>query len=98
MKLYSEQRFLVNIEGDRVFPTESKEEVVLQGVIDLLAIDGDKAYLIDYKYSRKDKQSLKRAYEKQLDLYAYAVEKALGIRVEKKTLVNLFTGEYLQID
>ncbi len=98
MEKFPEQRFLVNIEANKIFQTNSVEQVVLQGIIDLLVIEGNNAYIIDYKYSRKDRESLKRTYEKQLELYAYAVEKSLGKKVQSKTIVNLYTGEYLQID
>ena len=97
-ELYPEQGFIVGIEGKEIFDTQSTEQALLQGIIDLLAIDGDKAYIIDYKYSSRTKESLERKYQKQLKLYAYAVEKTLGKKVVKKLLVNLFTGELVEID
>lgn len=96
--LYREQDFIVNIPANRVFKTDSGEEVLLQGVIDLLAVDGETAEIIDYKYSALSGESLKRAYREQLSLYAYAAEKSLGVKVMGKTLVNLFTGETVSAD
>ena len=96
-KLYREKQFLVNIEANRILDTESQENVLLQGVIDLLAIGKDNAIIVDYKYSSLDKNSLKIKYSKQLELYAYAVNKVLNIKVEKKVLVNLFTGESVEV-
>ena len=95
--LYREREFLVNVEAKRIFDTISEESVLVQGVIDLLVIDGDTAQIIDYKYSSLSPQSLEQKYQKQLDLYAYAVEKVLGKKVIKKTLVNVFTGETVQL-
>ncbi len=92
-KLYREKPFIVSIEANRIFDVKTEEEVLLQGIIDLLAVDGDNAYVIDYKYSKKDGVALKERYAKQLELYAYAVEKVLNKKVVSKTLVNLFTGE-----
>ena len=60
------------------------EDMVLQGVIDLLSIDGDRAEIIDYKYSSLKGEALKREYAMQLDLYSYAVEKVLKKKVVKK--------------
>lgn len=97
MKLYREKSFLVGIPANMLFETESTEEVAVQGIIDLLAIDGDKAVIIDYKYSSLERESLKLKYAKQLDLYAYAAEKVLKKKVVKKTLVNLFTGETVDL-
>ena len=92
-ELYREQPFIVNIEADKVTTKATQENIVLQGIIDLLAIGADGAFVIDYKYSSLEKTSLKARYEKQLELYAYAVEKVLDKKVLGKILVNLFTGD-----
>ena len=97
-KLYRERAFLVNVEANKILDTKSCEPVLVQGVIDLLAVDGDNAEIIDYKYSSLTTQSLKQKYKKQLELYAYAVEKVLGKKVVGKTLINVFTGESIALD
>ena len=91
-KLYREKGFLVNVPASQVFDTTSEVTVLIQGVIDLLVVDGDNAEIIDYKYSSLANESLKKKYKKQLDLYAYAVEKITGKKVLRKTLVNVFHG------
>jgi ATP-dependent helicase/nuclease subunit A len=91
--LYREKSFLVSIEGEKVCNFSTHEKVLLQGVIDLLAVSDNSAQIIDYKYSSLDSESLKNKYKKQLELYAYAVESVLGLKVAKKALVNLFTGQ-----
>ncbi|MBQ9485301.1 MAG: UvrD-helicase domain-containing protein [Clostridia bacterium] len=96
--LYREQDFIVNISARQALNVNADENVLLQGVIDLLAVYGDNADVIDYKYSAMSGESLKRTYAKQLDLYAYAAEKALGLNVKNKILVNIFTGEWVRID
>lgn len=96
--LLRERGFLVNIEANKILDTTSVEPVLLQGVIDLLVVDGDSAEIIDYKYSALKSSALKEKYKKQLDLYAYAVEKALKKKVDKKTLVNVYSGETVEID
>lgn len=96
--LYREKEFFVNIEADQVFDTDSKEQVVLQGIIDLLAVKGKDVIIVDYKYSSLTKDSMVKKYKKQLDLYAYAVQKSVGGQVKIKMLVNLYTGEYSIID
>lgn len=95
--LYREKGFLVGIEANKLFDTTSQETVVLQGIIDLMVVDGDSLRVIDYKYSQRVKDSLKSKYKKQLELYSYAAEKVLGKKVVSKTIVNLFTGESVDL-
>ncbi len=96
--LYREKEFIVSAKASLVFDTDSREEVLLQGVIDLLAVGEKGATIIDYKYSSLEIQSLKRRYAKQLELYAYALEKATGIKTSEKILINLFTGDSAKLD
>ena len=96
--LYREQDFIVNIAAAKVFDTYSDEEVLLQGVIDLLAVSGDTAEIVDYKYSSLGAEGLKRKYGEQLNLYAYAAERSLKVKVVSKTLVNIFTGESVKVE
>lgn len=97
-KLYREKGFLTAIEAREIFPDRnSDEKLVLQGIIDLLCVDGDEAHIIDYKYSTRSKEGLKEFYKKQLDLYAYAVEKVLKIKVASKKIINLLSGEWVEI-
>ena len=95
--LFREKAFLVGIPANKIIKTQSEETVVLQGIIDLLAIDDDGAIIVDYKYSSLEKNSLKVQYHKQLELYAYATEKVLEKKVKKMVIVNLFTGETVEV-
>ncbi len=97
-KLYREKSFLAGVDGREIFGEDTDEQVVLQGIIDLLAVNGDDAWIIDYKYSSLEKESLIKKYEKQLNLYAFAVQKTLKLKVIKKVIINLFTGDFAEID
>ena len=98
-KLYKEQYFVTQIPANEVFDdVTTTENVLLQGVIDLLAINGDKAIIIDYKYSGKSKENLIKTYAKQLKLYKYAVENSLKIKVEKTYIVSLLSGEEVLVE
>lgn len=92
-KLYRERSFLCAVPASAIAEYDSTEEVVLQGVIDLMAEDADGITIVDYKYSVLDAASLEKKYRKQLDLYATAAEKITGKKVNAKILVNIFTGE-----
>ncbi len=97
-RLYREKDFILEIQADKVFKTDSKEKVLLQGVIDLLAIKDGRAVVVDYKFSSLNADNLRLKYKLQLDLYAYAVQKLLGVKVDKKIILNLYTGESVRVD
>ena len=96
-KLYREAPFIAEIDAKEILDTNSCEKVMIQGIIDLLIIDGENAKIIDYKYSRKDKSQLIKTYSLQLNVYARAVEKVLNKKVIEKTLINLYSGETIKI-
>ena len=91
-KLYREQNFIAGLDSDKVL-SKGSEKMLLQGIIDLLVIDEGGAEIIDYKYSMLKGESLKNKYKSQLDLYAMAVENSLNVKVKRKTLVNVLSGE-----
>jgi ATP-dependent exoDNAse (exonuclease V) beta subunit len=67
--VYRELPFLSTIDtGDRT-------PILVQGIIDLLAVKGDRAIIIDYKTTKADEKQLCELYAPQLKLYADAVKK-----------------------
>lgn len=95
--LYREQSFIVELCANELLNVKTCEKVLLQGIIDLLVLDGDFAYIIDYKYSSLSKESLVEKYKLQLELYSKAVEKVLNKKVKQKVIVNIFTGDVVLI-
>lgn len=92
-KLYKEQPFIAQMAANEISNTSATGDVLVQGIIDLLAVKGDKAIIVDYKYSKKSISHLKETYAYQLALYKKAVEKTLKLKVEKTILFNLNTVE-----
>ena len=101
-QLLKEQRFLASIkvkdtplyfEGAQS-AASGEDEIVFQGALDLLAVKGDEAWVVDYKYSIKDAQRLKTDYAVQLRLYQKAVSKILKFPIERvhATIVNIYRG------
>ncbi|MES9683933.1 helicase-exonuclease AddAB subunit AddA [Gottfriedia acidiceleris] len=85
---------------------EDEEEVVLiQGIIDLLLIDGDEVILIDYKTDRTGafatsdalKQEAIRRYGVQLDLYSKAIEAGMDKLVKAKYLYFFDGGHIVEL-
>ena len=79
-----------------IFPMESKElfrggegEVLIQGVLDCYSVRGDTATVLDYKTDRVDsEQELIRRYQVQMDLYAEALKRVKGLKVQKKIIYS----------
>ena len=91
-----EQQFLLHVKHSELIDGGIDDEVVLQGVIDLLIL-GDKPIVVDYKYSGKDKEALKETYQKQLKLYARAVKDVLEVDEVDVYLISLKTAECITI-
>ncbi len=96
--LYKEKEFVVGVPYNLVAQSSVEQEIIIQGTIDLLAISKDKAIVLDYKYSAiKEDSDLAEKYRKQLALYAYAVNKLLGLPVEAH-LINIYSQKIVSYD
>lgn len=87
--LYREQEFLLSLPACELFDTDCCDEVIVQGAIDLLALTGDEAIIIDYKFSTHAEKQLASDYTKQLQIYAAAVRKIIKPRKISAFIVNL---------
>lgn len=96
-RLFREKSFIAELPARSVFGYDSDERVLLQGVIDLLAVGEKDVVVIDYKYSLASDKLLVSRYKKQLDLYAEVAEELLGKKVSEKIIVNLFSGAVIAI-
>ena len=98
--LYKEQPFIAFIPASIVQDGYvGNEQILVQGIIDLLAINGDEAIIVDYKHSTTvDDEALKARYKKQLKLYAYAVESVLKRKVKESYLVNVNTCKTIKVE
>ena len=78
-KVYHEIPFMLYAPYDQLAKDKRfSDKVILQGVIDLLVIDGDKATVVDFKFtSRSDKVADRYPY--QLNSYKLAVKHICGI-------------------
>ena len=93
-----EQKFCMLINGSELGYENATEEVLVQGIIDLLVFDDDGIILIDYKLSTilKD-EDLISAYKKQLYLYKLAIEKIVNKKVKECYLVNILSEKCIEI-
>lgn len=73
--------------------------ILVQGTIDMCFIEDGKWVLVDYKTDRSsDIDALKAHYEKQLALYAMALERITGIPVKQQLLCLLRRGMVLDLN
>ena len=80
-----EKPFYITIPVEQLYNINSKEEVLVQGIIDLYYInENNELILVDYKTDYiQDKEELIKKYSKQLELYKMALEEALNKKVSK---------------
>ena len=96
-KVYRELPFMLKTKYSNLFDDKNVDEnIFLQGVIDMLIVDGDTAAVVDYKYSRNGKY-LKERYDKQLESYAEAVRQILKIDKVDKYIVSVADGSVIKM-
>ena len=96
-ELYKEQPFMTHFTARELYGEDSDAKILVQGIIDLLAVKDGKVILIDYKFSDHSPERLKADYHTQLWLYKKAIEKCLGLSVEKAFVLALKTGALVEI-
>ncbi len=110
MRLYKEQQFLVSLpvretyakkEGmSALLEKQDGEEMLFQGALDLLAVGENEVHIIDYKYSTRGAEELKKHYQPQLDLYRLAVAKIMKMNKSdiRCSIVNIRSGFQVDMD
>jgi ATP-dependent helicase/nuclease subunit A len=100
-KVYKEQPFYISLTADEVYENGSKDNILVQGIIDLYFINKDnEVVLVDYKtdYVEKGKeQDLINKYKKQLEIYKRALEQALGRNVDNCYIYSVYLEKLIEI-
>lgn len=96
--VYKELPFMLSVEYNKlVEQSDFSDRVMLQGVIDLLAVDGNRAVVVDYKYTAHS-DKIKQSYSAQLKSYKLAVEQILGISEVDCYVVSVADGKIIHMD
>ena len=95
--LRREQPFLVGLPASKLYEGASEDTVLVQGVIDLLAVRGDEAVVVDYKYSHLSAEALRAHYAPQMEVYVAAAAQWPGVRTVRACLVNILCGYCVQV-
>ena len=99
-KAVAEQSFMGYFSGNIFTEYTTKKRVLIQGVVDLVLInqENDECILVDYKYSSAKKiEVLKERYSEQMEIYRYAIENILKKKVVHTYIVNVKTGEFIEV-
>lgn len=94
-KVFREQVFEVEIPVCDAYPEikVSDENILLQGVIDCFFEEDGELILVDYKTDKySDVSEIHEKYDRQLELYKYALEKITKKKVKEK-IIYLFSKD-----
>ncbi len=78
-KLYREQKFLLLAPARDFIEGGTDDEVVLQGAIDLLVKEGDTFTVLDYKFSARSDEEIRKSYAVQISMYRRAVAETFSV-------------------
>ncbi len=100
-RLYREQPFVTMIPAAEVVPEAAdRERVLVQGIIDGFYETEQGIVLMDYKTDHLESGQegiLVERYEKQMELYARALEGILGKRVVRKVLYSFSLDKEIEV-
>jgi ATP-dependent helicase/nuclease subunit A len=104
-RVYRELPFTLAVPAEQVYPhveipAGSGETVLVQGIIDCLAEEGDGLLLVDYKTDRYAPDTLTQTagrYRDQLELYARAAQNITGRRVIAAYLYMFYGGDTVSL-
>ena len=104
-EIHKEEPFYINIPAkeiyDEIKKDEIKENILVQGIIDLYYIDKyGKLVLLDYKtdyVAYGEEEKLIEKHKDQLKLYQRALENSLKQKVDKIYIYSVYLGKELEI-
>ncbi|MGN0789245.1 MAG: UvrD-helicase domain-containing protein [Christensenellales bacterium] len=95
---FREKNFVLDIPACEVLDgVVTDDKILLQGTIDLLIELPEGYVIVDFKYSSKSDEEIKRTYAKQLELYQLAVESCSRKRVVGKYIVVIGGGREIKL-
>lgn len=97
--ILKEQQFILKDKHSKLVDNSNEDvKVMVQGVIDLILINGDKATIIDFKTNNvKDDEELKQKYKLQIKLYKIALEEAKKLKIENCYLYSFNLNKLIKM-
>lgn len=101
-RLFREQRFMLAVSAEELYPDLSESarghDVIVQGAVDCMFVEGDHIVLIDFKTDRTDDADFLLAhYSEQLRTYCHAAEKMLSLPVRECYLYSLHMSRQIPV-
>lgn len=98
IEVKKEAKFMMYVKYNEIYKdSDILDKVLIQGVVDLMIIKKDNVILVDYKYSKKSDDALKKTYSTQLNLYKMAIEKCYKLPVSKKYIYSILSGSLIEV-
>ena len=94
-KIYQEKEFYTQVDASLLSQEETKDKIIVQGIIDLLIISNKGLIIVDYKTGSLSNEKVVQDYYEQIGIYAKAMEKAFNIKIYKKCLASLKNGKLI---
>ena len=86
-QLYREQPFMIRLDGQ-----------LIQGIIDAFFIEEGEIVIVDYKTDRVNESTeLVKRYELQLEYYARALQRLLGIPVKERIIYSTVLNQSILV-
>lgn len=95
-----EKTFYITIPSKEIYENSTKEEILVQGIIDLYYInEKDELILVDYKtdYVKKGEELIEK-YSSQLELYKRALEEAFSTKVDKAYIYSTYLDRAIELE
>ncbi len=99
-KCFFEAPFCLRMSADEAKIVQSKESVIVQGVIDLCFVENGEWVIVDYKTDKVSEENIKEAaqkYKVQIGLYSKALEDITDLRVKEKYIYFLSVNKKVQM-
>lgn len=98
-EFYKEQPFVIQVPAAELgLGYESREPVLVQGIIDAFFYEEGEIVVADYKTDYvKSKEELLEKYKKQLDYYELALKRLTGKRVKEKVIYSFCLREWILV-
>lgn len=99
-RLYREKQFMLGLCADEIFETDTKETILIQGVMDACFEENNKLVLVDYKtdfVKDKNEAILAERYRKQLEYYEKAAVRLLGLPVCEKYIYSFSLNKAIRV-
>ena len=97
-QFYAEQPFVLGLDAKDIYGGESKEVILIQGIIDVYFEEDGELVVLDYKTDKVTKaEELVERYRAQLDYYGQALERLTGKRVKEKIIYSFTLQKEIEV-